>query len=51
MKPNRRDFVKFSVGSILAANISIAMAAEKPAGKKKSLIHYRRGPQEHYGLL
>jgi len=38
MKPNRRDFVKFPVGSILAANTAIAMAAKKPAEKKKNVL-------------
>jgi len=35
---NRRDFVKFSVGSILAANAAIAMAAKKPSEKKKNVL-------------
>ena len=35
---NRRDFVKFSVGSILATNAAIAMAAKRPAEKKKNVL-------------
>jgi len=38
MKPNRRDFIKYSVGSILAANTAGATAAKKPAGKKKNVL-------------
>jgi len=38
MKTNRRDFVKFSVGSILVANTAIAMAAKRPAEKKNVLF-------------
>ena len=38
MKPNRRDFIKYSVGSILAANTAVAMAAKKTAGKKKNVL-------------
>ncbi len=38
MRPNRRDFVKFSVGSFLAANTAIAMAQKRPAQKKKNVL-------------
>jgi len=38
MKPNRRDFIKFSVGSILTANTAVAMDAKKSAEKKKNVL-------------
>lgn len=43
MKPNRRDFVKYSLGGILAANTAGAMAAKGSAkkaasGKKKNVL-------------
>ena len=38
MKSNRRDFVKFSIGSILAADTAIATAAQRTAQKKNVLF-------------
>ena len=38
MKPTRRDFVKYSLGGILAASTAVALAAKKPAGKKKNVL-------------
>jgi len=38
MKTTRRNFVKFSVGSILTANTAVAMDAKKSAEKKKNVL-------------
>jgi len=38
MKTNRRDFVKLSVGSVLAAHTAVATAAKTTAEKKKNVL-------------
>jgi len=38
MRTNRRDFVKFSVGSVLTAKTAVAMDVKEPAEKKKNVL-------------